>query len=84
MIAGGLLLLAGALLLLRIAWLICRQHPVSSTTGYLLAAVITLDVLLPAYDFNPITPKDLVMPPAPEILTSSIRRAGDARMAAND
>jgi hypothetical protein len=84
MMIGAILLLIGTALLFCILVLTLRRQETSPTLRYLFAAVITLDVLLPGYNFNPVTPAKLIVPPTPEVLQSMILQAGDGRMAAND
>jgi hypothetical protein len=79
-LAGTIILIVGTLLLLCIVLLMIRRRIISPLTRYLLASIITIDVLLPAYDFTPITPMSIATTPEPPILTSMIQRSGDGRM----
>jgi hypothetical protein len=80
MMLGGILLVISTAVLLCILVVTFQRRTVSPTLRYLLAIMITLDVMLPAYDFNPVTPAKLVVPPNPEVLESMILQAGDGRM----
>jgi hypothetical protein len=79
-LAGAIILVLGTVLLLLIVLLTIRRRAVPPGLQYLFAAIITLDVLLPAYEFTPIAPLQIASPPAPPILASMIHQIGDGRM----
>jgi hypothetical protein len=81
MVAGMVVLLLGGMLLIWIVRQALRGRESPPSLRYALVAIITLDVMLPAYDFNPIAPLNLAVPPTPMVVEQMVRAAGDGRLA---
>jgi Bacterial membrane protein YfhO len=84
MVAGAILLILGTIILLWILLLIYKRRQIPPMLRYGLAAIISLDVLLPAYNWNPVAPLDLSTPSTPAILQTLIQQTGDGRTVATD
>jgi hypothetical protein len=78
--AGVALLLTGLALLLWIALRVVRRQTPSRLLQSAFIALITLDVMLPAVEWQPVAPRDIALPAAPEILKSAIAAGATGRL----
>jgi hypothetical protein len=82
--AGAGIMLLGVGVLLWVVQRILRRQPVSAPVRYLLVAIIAIDVMLPAVEWQPIAPRKMAIPQVPEILRTAIARSGEGRMLGTD
>lgn len=82
--AGVLLLVAGTTSLVWMTMRTLRGRRSSPALRGVFIAMVTLDVMLPAVEWQPIAPRDLALPQAPEVLREAIEQSAKGRMLATE
>jgi hypothetical protein len=77
---GVVILLAGSIALLWISARNLKGKPISASLRIVFIALVVLDVMLPAIEWQPIAPRQLALPEPPPVLRAAIAQSGQGRM----